>query len=502
VTTVIKAANAHTVVATGWVFPNNAYATSGDNVYATAIAPKNGTTSGDFGFPDFTTGDIPDGSTIDAVRVVSEQNLSASVTGGTYGLQGRVNGVNSGAEATQTATTEGQITATLSGVALSDLRSASTLIKARARSSKGNTNTTMQVNLDFVRTEVDYTPGATPQVGTETATAADASTEAATQVLSEVVAGTDTSTEIAAYQAIESGSAADASAVTIPIVAADAGAAADASIQAAALNPGETGAVADSIANRDTVLADTGAAALNPADLAAGGDTSLQAAAQQRTEAATGTDASSSGASVVPADAGAAADAATIAATLTPADVGAVADAIGPRAFAAADGATGTELSIFVGAGNVDIVRLEDGTGADASSLIATTAAMDAGDIDDVSLSEAAAIAAEASILADSSSEMAVAAAQDSVAGTELAELVAEYLATELALGMDTGTAVLPDYGGSVTIRAVLANTLALAVGPTFGVDVGVTPGDASTSPAAGMTTTGIRAPKVEVGVV
>lgn len=154
--TVTRAANAHTVVTTGWTNPSNAFATSGDNVYATAAPGKNATVSGDYGFADFTSSDIPDGATIDAVRIVSEVNLSAVVTGGVYGCQPRVSGANSGTEATKTTTTEEQVTATFGSVTLSDLRSASTVIKARCRGSKGNTTSALTVSLDFVRIEVDY----------------------------------------------------------------------------------------------------------------------------------------------------------------------------------------------------------------------------------------------------------------------------------------------------------------------------------------------------------
>jgi hypothetical protein len=157
VATVSKAANAHAVVATGWTSPSNAYSTTGDNVYAVGVAPKSATLSGDFGFPDITSADIPDGSTINSVTVVTEANLSAAVTGGTYGVQPMKSGANAGTETTKTTTTEAVVSATFTGVTLTDLRSASSVIKARCRSSKGNTNTAMQVNLDYVRLDIDYT---------------------------------------------------------------------------------------------------------------------------------------------------------------------------------------------------------------------------------------------------------------------------------------------------------------------------------------------------------
>ena len=76
---------------------------------------------------------LPDGATIDAVRIVCEVGLEGS--GPTFGMQGRRSGVNSGSEATKTTTTEEQITHTFAGgaISLADLRSASTVIKGRAR---------------------------------------------------------------------------------------------------------------------------------------------------------------------------------------------------------------------------------------------------------------------------------------------------------------------------------------------------------------------------------
>lgn len=154
--TVTIAADRHTVVATGWTNPSNAYATTGNNVYATGLAPKNGTLSGDFGFPADSV--IPAGSSIDAVRIVVEWGMTASVTGGTLGVQARNGGVDdAGAEVTKTTTTEAQSTKTLTTLpSLADLQTDGQVV-ARCRVSKGNTNTAMTGNLDFVRLEIDYT---------------------------------------------------------------------------------------------------------------------------------------------------------------------------------------------------------------------------------------------------------------------------------------------------------------------------------------------------------
>ena len=52
-----RAANRHTVVATGWTNPSNAYSIESDGTYATLASAKSATVSGDFGFPDVTTSD-------------------------------------------------------------------------------------------------------------------------------------------------------------------------------------------------------------------------------------------------------------------------------------------------------------------------------------------------------------------------------------------------------------------------------------------------------------
>lgn len=156
--TLSKAANSHTIVSTGWTSPSNAYAD--DTSRATALngtTSKNVTHSGDFGFPDFSSSDIPDNSTINSVVIRCDAYLSATVTGGIFGNQPRLNGSNNGTEATTTSLSEVQANATMSGVTLSDLRSASTLIKCRARGAKGNTSNALTVYLDFVEITVDYT---------------------------------------------------------------------------------------------------------------------------------------------------------------------------------------------------------------------------------------------------------------------------------------------------------------------------------------------------------
>jgi hypothetical protein len=158
VPTTTQAADRHTIVTTGWTNPANAYATTGDNIYATAAPGKNLTVNGDFGFPALTEAQLPTGSAVTAVRLVVEWGMTAAVTGGTLGVQGYNNAVaDSGAEVTQTAAAEGQAVKTFGTIpAVADLKTAGQVV-GRVRCSKGNTTTAMTGNLDFIRLEVDYT---------------------------------------------------------------------------------------------------------------------------------------------------------------------------------------------------------------------------------------------------------------------------------------------------------------------------------------------------------
>jgi hypothetical protein len=164
---VSKAADANEAVGTGWTNPTNAYADDGT---VASFSGANGTTwTTDYGFPDFSSSDIPDGSTINAVTMranVWQSNASR----GSCGVQGRNNGANSGSEATSTSTsTSNVVTATLGTVTLSDLRSASTLLKARVRCSR-TASQAFTGSLDYVEIVVDYTPpGVTGSGGIQSA---------------------------------------------------------------------------------------------------------------------------------------------------------------------------------------------------------------------------------------------------------------------------------------------------------------------------------------------
>lgn len=161
---VTKAANAHTAVSgAGFTNPSNAYATTGDNVYATATltSTTNSTVSGDFGFPNFTTVDIPTYSTVTSVVLNTEYAISASVTGLATGIQIYRNGVAQGTEVTRTTLTEAAATQTVAvtndaPISLADLRTASTLLKGRVRIAKGNTANLSTLSLDYISLTVNY----------------------------------------------------------------------------------------------------------------------------------------------------------------------------------------------------------------------------------------------------------------------------------------------------------------------------------------------------------
>jgi hypothetical protein len=149
-----------------WATESNAFATTGDNSYATAVlgTGKNTGRASQFSFPAFTTGDIPDGATINSVTATVEWGYTVQVVGSTLGLQLYNAGTPLGVETTQTTETEAQATHQVtSGISLADLRSAGT-ITANIRYRKGNNVTDTTGNLDFVSLTVDYTAVSTTQI--------------------------------------------------------------------------------------------------------------------------------------------------------------------------------------------------------------------------------------------------------------------------------------------------------------------------------------------------
>jgi cytoskeletal protein RodZ len=152
---VTKAANAHTVVATGWTSPANAYV---DNTTAATAAPaKNNNVTGDFGFPAFTTSDIPATATITSVTVSYRVLSSTSGSVSSFDYQ-----INNGGTLLGTADSQAQVlTATTvtktetAGISLDDLRTANK-VRARAQAIRGNSNTAVTWSLQYVWITVNF----------------------------------------------------------------------------------------------------------------------------------------------------------------------------------------------------------------------------------------------------------------------------------------------------------------------------------------------------------
>ena len=174
-----KFANANTVVTTGWSTPTNAYDTTsaiynaltnkpasgggeGSQAFATAAPGKNSSITTDYGFPAFSTSDIPDGSVINSVTVeIRYKSSTTGSTGAVIGLQINKNGTLLGSESTFGMNLSDQtVTKADTSLVVADLRTANQL-KARLRGGRTTSNTAITWSVDYVRVIVDYTPTST-----------------------------------------------------------------------------------------------------------------------------------------------------------------------------------------------------------------------------------------------------------------------------------------------------------------------------------------------------
>jgi hypothetical protein len=119
---------------------------------------KNTSITSDFGFPAFTTSDIPDGSTINSVTI--EIQYKSDTTGSAnavIGLQFNNNGTLLGTETTfGMSLTDTVVTKqTTTGITLADLQTAN-LVKARLRGARAASNTAITWSVDYVKVTVDY----------------------------------------------------------------------------------------------------------------------------------------------------------------------------------------------------------------------------------------------------------------------------------------------------------------------------------------------------------
>ncbi len=154
---ITKYASYHTAISSGYTNPTNGFAD--DGAYATGAPNKNSEISAYWGFPGFTSLEIPDGSQINSVKVEIQFKVSTASSVATQYLQSFLN--TTGIDVEQTDASEPTTDTLLShsvtsGVSLSDLRIDDT-VRARTRSRRGNSNTAVTFSIDYVSITVDYT---------------------------------------------------------------------------------------------------------------------------------------------------------------------------------------------------------------------------------------------------------------------------------------------------------------------------------------------------------
>lgn len=158
--TLSKLANANTVVTTGWTNPTNAYSSTDTDASATAAPAKNASIVSDFGFPAFTTGEIPDTYVLTGITAEVRYKASATdSTGATLRFQINNNGTLVGTESSNGMTlTFSTVTDTeTSGVSLSDLRTAN-VVKVRVTGARSSSNNPITWSVDYVKLTVSYSP--------------------------------------------------------------------------------------------------------------------------------------------------------------------------------------------------------------------------------------------------------------------------------------------------------------------------------------------------------
>ena len=156
--TISKYAAYHTAITTGYTNPSNAYAD--DGVYATAAPGKNAEVSAYFGFPAFTTDEIPDGAIINSVTTEFKYHVSTTASIATQYWQTFKSTTALGTEQSDTSEPTSDVIKThqvTSGITLTDLRS-NDVARMRLRSARGNSNTAVTFYVDYVKITVDYTP--------------------------------------------------------------------------------------------------------------------------------------------------------------------------------------------------------------------------------------------------------------------------------------------------------------------------------------------------------
>jgi hypothetical protein len=155
--TISKFAAYHTPITTGYTNPSNAYAD--DGVYATAAPAKNAEVSAYFGFPAFTTDEIPDGATINSVTTEFEYHVSTTASIATQYWQTFKGTMGLGTEQSDASEPLSDVIKThqvTTGITLTDLRT-DDYVRMRLRSVRGASNTAVTFYIDYVKITVDYT---------------------------------------------------------------------------------------------------------------------------------------------------------------------------------------------------------------------------------------------------------------------------------------------------------------------------------------------------------
>jgi hypothetical protein len=157
-----KAASSNTVITGVWTLPTNAYGTTSDDQYATHTqSSRNGTAEIRYGFPSYSISDIPDGSTINSVKVSAEVGLNQSIgsviditienpSGTDVGNIGEYSGSTADQVIESTATTI---------PTLQNLRDQT--VFAHFLYDRANSAVSETIRIDYVSITVDYTAGAT-----------------------------------------------------------------------------------------------------------------------------------------------------------------------------------------------------------------------------------------------------------------------------------------------------------------------------------------------------
>jgi hypothetical protein len=154
--TISKFAAYHTPITTGYTNPSNAYAD--DGVYATASPGRNAQVSAYFGFPAFTSDEIPDGAIINSVTIEFEYRVSTTASIAIQYWQTFVGTTGLGTEQGDDSEPLTDVVKThtvTSGITLSDLRTADR-VRMRLRSARGNSSTAVTFYIDYVKITVNY----------------------------------------------------------------------------------------------------------------------------------------------------------------------------------------------------------------------------------------------------------------------------------------------------------------------------------------------------------